>query len=78
MTAIKRIKAGGQIYNDFGELPRSDLLRRYGFVTARYEKWDVVELPLNLIVEVCNILNPLDEKSKENRVSFCCAVMTPY
>ena len=51
MTAIKHIPAGSQIFNDFGELPRSDLLRRYGYITDRYKKYDVVELPLTLIIE---------------------------
>ena len=55
MTAIKQIRAGEQIFNDFGELPRSDLLRRYGFVTDRYRKWDVVEIPLTLIIECIDL-----------------------
>lgn len=49
MTAIRTISAGDQVFNDFGDLPRSDLLRRYGYVTDRYKKYDVVELPLHVI-----------------------------
>ena len=69
MVALKPIKAGEQIFNDFGELPRSDLLRRYGYVTDNYKKWDVVELPLSLIVEVIEKDSQLSGKEKDQRVS---------
>ncbi|RDW83914.1 ribosomal lysine N-methyltransferase [Aspergillus mulundensis] len=49
MKAIKPIRAGEEIFNDYGEIPRSDLLRRYGYVTDNYASYDVVELPLDLI-----------------------------
>lgn len=45
MRAIRPIKAGEEILNDYGQLPRSDLLRRYGYVTDKYAVFDVVELP---------------------------------
>jgi hypothetical protein len=44
MIAIKKIEAGQEILNDYGSLPRSDLLRRYGYLTEEYKKWDVVEI----------------------------------
>ncbi|KAL3448559.1 hypothetical protein BJX65DRAFT_65181 [Aspergillus insuetus] len=47
MKAIKSIKAGEEIFNDYGEIPRADLLRRYGYVTDNYAPYDVVELSLN-------------------------------
>ena len=50
MTAIKQIASGDQIFNDFGELPRSALLRLYGYTTDRYKQWDVVEIPEPLII----------------------------
>ena len=71
MTTIRPIKAGGQIFNDFGELPRSDLLRRYGYVTDQYKKWDVVELPLSLIstaIQQTEDGRLLSAKDKEKRV----------
>lgn len=49
MRAIKPINTGEEIFNDYGELPRSDLLRRYGYVTDNYAQYDVVELPLTTI-----------------------------
>ncbi|KAL6231555.1 hypothetical protein BDW75DRAFT_233511 [Aspergillus navahoensis] len=46
MKAIKPIRAGEEIFNDYGEIPRSDLLRRYGYVTDNYAQYDVIELSL--------------------------------
>ena len=44
MRAIKPISKGEEIFNDYGQLPRSDLLRRYGYVTDNYAPFDVAEL----------------------------------
>jgi SET domain-containing protein 6 len=44
MRAIVPIKAGDQVFNDYGPLPRSDLLRMYGYITPNYAQYDVVEL----------------------------------
>ena len=49
MKSIKPIKAGEEIFNDYGPLPRADVLRRYGYVTDNYAKYDVVEIPFELI-----------------------------
>ncbi|KAL4918037.1 hypothetical protein BDW62DRAFT_70823 [Aspergillus aurantiobrunneus] len=49
MKAIKPIQAGQEIFNDYGEIPRADLLRRYGYVTDNYAPYDVIELSLDLI-----------------------------
>lgn len=40
-----------KIYNDYGPLPRSDLLRRYGYVSERYSQFDVVEFSLQSLCE---------------------------
>ncbi|KAF2733543.1 SET domain-containing protein [Polyplosphaeria fusca] len=50
MKALKPIKAGEEIFNDYGPLPRSDLLRRYGYITDNYAQYDVVELPFDLVI----------------------------
>lgn len=68
MIALKGILKGEQIYNDFGQLPRSDLLRRYGYVTDRYKKWDVVEVDIDTVAECASKLNSLDGSQKEQRV----------
>lgn len=52
MKSTKPIQKGEEIFNDYGELPRSDLLRRYGYITDNYMQYDVVELPLETICHV--------------------------
>ncbi|RMD44485.1 hypothetical protein DV735_g654, partial [Chaetothyriales sp. CBS 134920] len=52
MKAIKPIKAGEECLNDYGSLPRSELLRMYGYVTDNYKQYDVVEFSLDLIENV--------------------------
>jgi SET domain-containing protein 6 len=49
MRALKAIAAGEEIFNDYGALPRSDLLRRYGYVTDNYAVYDVVEIPAEIL-----------------------------
>jgi SET domain-containing protein 6 len=49
MRALKAIAAGEEIFNDYGALPRSDLLRRYGYVTDNYAMYDVVEIPAEVV-----------------------------
>lgn len=52
MRTIKPIAKGEEILNDYGQLPRSDLLRRYGYVTEQYAAYDVAEIPADLIKDV--------------------------
>jgi SET domain-containing protein 6 len=63
MRSIKRIREGEEIFNDYGPLPRSDLLRRYGYVTDNYAQYDVVELSTNSIVSSFQTGLPLDTKA---------------
>ncbi|KAA8917550.1 hypothetical protein TRICI_000296 [Trichomonascus ciferrii] len=51
MRSIKKIPKGAQVYNTYGELPNSDLLRRYGYVESGGTEFDVVEIPTNLIAK---------------------------
>jgi N-lysine methyltransferase SETD6 len=55
MKATRCIKGGEQIFNDYGPLPRSDLLRMYGYVTENYARYDVVELSHDLLLETAGI-----------------------
>ncbi|EAW08682.1 ribosomal lysine N-methyltransferase [Aspergillus clavatus NRRL 1] len=57
MKAIKPIAAGDEIFNDYGELPRSDLLRRYGYVTDNYAPYDVIEASLDQICRSAGLEN---------------------
>lgn len=52
MKATKDIKAADEILNDYGPLPRSDLLRMYGYITDNYSAYDVVEISADLIENV--------------------------
>ncbi len=52
MRSLTPIKKGDEIFNDYGPLPRSDLLRRYGYVTDRYAAYDVVEIFTDLVIDV--------------------------
>lgn len=51
MRSTKPIQAGEEIFNDYGPLPRSDLLRMYGYVTSNYAQYDVVEFSFDLLEE---------------------------
>lgn len=57
MKAIKPIQQGEEIFNDYGEIPRADLLRRYGYVTDNYADYDVVELSLESICQAAGLSN---------------------
>lgn len=72
MVALKPIKRGEEIFNDYGQLPRSDLLRRYGYITDNYKKWDAVEVDASMLFQVIRENSPIDEKSLERRVSRAC------
>jgi len=54
MRSIKPIAKGEEIFNDYGQLPRSDLLRRYGYVTEQYAAYDVAEISTKSIISAFN------------------------
>ena len=68
MVALKPIMQGEEIFNDYGQLPRSDLLRRYGYVTDHYKEWDVVEIETELIIRVINE-GRRDDSDRKSRVN---------
>jgi SET domain-containing protein 6 len=80
MRSIKPIVKGQEILNDYGPLPRSDLLRRYAYITDRYAAYDVVELSTNFIVSTIqaglrfgiesNLLEPLESADLELRLEL--------
>jgi len=80
MRAIKYIKQGSEILNDYGQLPQSDLLRRYGYITENYAAFDVAEIETEFVLSIFRankpfhlpnhqILEPLGEEELEHRVS---------
>jgi SET domain-containing protein 6 len=76
MRTIKPIMKGEEIFNDYGQLPRSDLLRRYGYVTDRYAAFDVAEISTNAIVSAFRSgipipsLKPFSRSELETRVEL--------
>jgi N-lysine methyltransferase SETD6 len=57
MRSIRDVKAGDELLNDYGQIPRADLLRRYGYVTDNYAQYDVIELPLAIICQAAELSN---------------------
>ncbi|OJD17555.1 hypothetical protein AJ78_02368 [Emergomyces pasteurianus Ep9510] len=55
MKSIKAIRCGEEIFNDYGELPRADLLRRYGYVTDNYAQYDEVEVSIQTICRAAGL-----------------------
>ncbi|KOS16992.1 Ribosomal N-lysine methyltransferase 4 [Escovopsis weberi] len=49
VTSVRTIKAGEEVLNYYGPHPNSELLRRYGYVTPKHSRYDVVELPWSTI-----------------------------
>lgn len=49
MTSLRTIKAGEEVLNYYGPLPNCDLLRRYGYTSAKHTRYDVVEMPWDVI-----------------------------
>ncbi|KAF2157962.1 SET domain-containing protein [Myriangium duriaei CBS 260.36] len=64
MRTLGPVKAGEELYNDYGNLPRADLLRRYGYLTDNYSLYDVVEIPTDLIVHVVKSLKANDDAAR--------------
>lgn len=71
MKAIKPIREGEEIFNDYGEIPRADLLRRYGYVTDNYTPFDVIELSLKDICQVAG-LTDCNVESQPRVCRPCC------
>ena len=54
MRSIRPIAKDAQIYNTYGELPNSDLLRRYGYVIPGAQD-DIVEISADLIISTMSV-----------------------
>lgn len=80
MRAIKPISRGEEIFNDYGQLPLSDLLRRYGYVTDNYAAYDVAEISTASIIlafqnalvldQFSKLWSPLQQKELERRLDL--------
>lgn len=49
MTSLRTIHAGEEVLNYYGPLPNGELLRRYGYASAKHARYDVVELNWDLV-----------------------------
>lgn len=68
MRTTAAIPAGAELFNDYGALPRSDLLRRYGYITPRYARHDVAEVSAALLTAVAG--RSLDPEDHAQRIDF--------
>lgn len=68
MRTTVAIPAGAELFNDYGALPRSDLLRRYGYITENYARHDVVEVSSGLLTTVAG--RALDPEDRKKRIDF--------
>ena len=72
MHANKPIKAGDEIFNTYGDLPRSDLLRRYGYINDDYVAYDVIEISTTKIIEIVASKFHFDKKEIGRRTEGDC------
>ncbi|KAK5690739.1 Ribosomal lysine N-methyltransferase 4 [Elasticomyces elasticus] len=70
MKSIKPIPAGEEIFNDYGSLPNIDVLRRYGYATSNYSRYDVVEVSQQLIRDVAKEQLKLNDDLLEQRIHY--------
>lgn len=68
MRTTVAIPAGAELFNDYGALPRSDLLRRYGYITENYARHDVAEISSGLLTTVAGRV--LDPEDRVKRIDF--------
>ncbi|GMF01138.1 unnamed protein product [Ambrosiozyma monospora] len=63
MTATKHIPAGSQIYNIYGDLPNSEILRKYGYIELPNSQHEFAEIPIELVKQ--HYMNfPLSKETK--------------
>lgn len=68
VTSLRTIKAGEEVLNYYGPHPNSELLRRYGYVTPKHSRYDVVEIPWEVVeASLKNELSISDENLSKIR-----------
>ena len=68
MSSNKLIRSGAEVFNTFGNLPRSELLRRYGYINDDYAPFDTVEIPTSKIIEAVELKFELTRKEVSLRI----------
>lgn len=66
MKATRAIQDGDEIFNDYGPLPRSDLVRMYGYVTDNYAQYDVLEISSQLFHNTARALRKKYKGAKKD------------
>jgi hypothetical protein len=61
VVALRNIRKGEEILNYYGPHPNSELLRRYGYTTAKHSRYDVVDLDWELVVDSIKKTLPVPE-----------------
>lgn len=56
------------VFNDYGGLPGSELVRMYGYITPHHERFDVVELSFKEITSIAWTYRDLTTKERLERV----------
>jgi SET domain-containing protein 6 len=62
-------KAGDEILNYYGAMPTSEVLRRYGYATPAYSRYDEVEIPRSAVVQALATATGLSSSDLTNMVS---------
>ncbi|KAI0007353.1 SET domain-containing protein [Xylariaceae sp. FL0662B] len=62
VTTLRPIQAGEEVLNYYGPLDNGELLRRYGYVTSRHARYDVVEISWASVLSVLKDSLKLDEQ----------------
>jgi SET domain-containing protein 6 len=70
MKTIKPVHQGEELFNDYGALPSADLVRRYGYVTPNYTRYDVVEISNELIRNAVATNTSLTTAERDERWSY--------
>lgn len=70
MRSTQPVKAGEELFNDYGELPRSELLRRYGYITDQYKPYDVVEINQEFMEHHIKFHTGLEKEDMEERLAY--------
>lgn len=51
VTAIRAINKGEEVLNYYGPLSSGELLRRYGYVTPKHARYDLIDLPWDSVLQ---------------------------
>lgn len=77
VMSLRPIKAGEEILNYYGPHPNSELLRRYGYVTERHSRYDVVEIPWDVVESTMTTHFGISNSTLEKLVSHSKELLHP-